>query len=134
MPQVSDAKFLGVFVDMRFSWREQADYVSRKIHKSIGIVRRIGILVLQCLLSLYYNLIYPCLSYCCIAWASNFPNTLQRNVILQKLFVIGTRSNAYIALLLYFRNLRYYFMKLTFLKFVFSFIRYIQVAQHSRTI
>ncbi len=62
---MSTAKFLGVFVDETLSWKEQADYVSRKIHKSTGIIRRVRHLVTtECLLMLYYSFIYPYLSYC----------------------------------------------------------------------
>ncbi len=45
MPQESTTKFLGVFVDETLSWKAQADYVSRKIHKSTGIIRRVRDLV-----------------------------------------------------------------------------------------
>ena len=42
------------------SWREQTDWVSRKINRSIGIIRRVNHLVTtNCLLTLYYSLIYP---------------------------------------------------------------------------
>ncbi len=45
VPQESTTKFLGVFVDETLSWKAQADYVSRKIHKSTGIIRRVRHLV-----------------------------------------------------------------------------------------
>ncbi len=58
MPQVSTTKFF--FVDETLSRKEQADNVSRKI------------------LKLNYNLIYACLSYHNIVWASTFPTSLQK--------------------------------------------------------
>lgn len=94
MPQVSSTRFLGVNVDENLSWREHIDWVSKKINKSIGIIRKIGHLVTRnCLLTLYYSLIYPYLSYCSIVWASTFHTSLHRILVFQKRFVrIATRS------------------------------------------
>ncbi len=97
VPQVSTTKVLGVFVDDSLSWKEQTDYMRRKIHKSTGIIRRVRHLVTtECFLMLYYSLIYLYLSYCNIVWESTFPTTLRKNFVLQKHFVrIATRSNTY---------------------------------------
>lgn len=94
MPQVSNTKFPGIIVDESLNWRDQTDCVNRKINKSIGIIRRISHLVTtNCLLTLYYSLIYPYLSYCNIVWASTSPTTLHKTLVLQKHFVrIATRS------------------------------------------
>lgn len=99
MPQVSTTRFLGIIVDESLSWREQTDWVSRKINKSIGIIRRVSHLVTtNCLLTLYYSLIYPYLSYCNIVWVSTFPTTLHKMLVLQKRFVrIATRSESHIS-------------------------------------
>ena len=67
MPQVSSTRFLGIIVDEILSWKQQTDLVSRKINKSIGIIKRVRHLVItNCLLTLYYSLIYPYVSYCSI--------------------------------------------------------------------
>lgn len=64
MPQVSSTRFLGVIVGENLSWREQVDWVSKKVNKLIVIMRKISHLVsLNALLILYYSLIYPDLSY-----------------------------------------------------------------------
>ena len=71
MPQVASTKFLGIYIDENLNWREQADWVSKKIHKSLGIITRVSNLVTtNCLQILYYSLIYPYLSYCNIVWES----------------------------------------------------------------
>lgn len=88
LPQVTSATFLGIIVDGSLSWREQADWVSSKVNKSIGIIRRTSDLVSRkCLLTLYYSLIYPYMSYCNIVWASTFPTTLHKVLVLQKRLV-----------------------------------------------
>lgn len=94
MPQVSSTKFLGIIIDESLSWREQIYCVSKKIYKSIGIIRKISLLVSkQCLLTLYYSLIYPHLSYCNIVWGSTFTTTLKKILILQNRFVrLASRS------------------------------------------
>lgn len=47
----------------------------------------------NCLLILYYSLIYPYLSYCNLVSASTFQTTLHKIFVLQKRFVrIATRS------------------------------------------
>ena len=83
MPQVSSTRSPGIIVDESLSWREQTDQVSRKINTSIGIIRRVSHLVTtNCLLTIYYNLIYPYLSYCNTVWASTFPSTLYKILVL----------------------------------------------------
>jgi len=53
--------------------------------KSVGIIRKVCSLVNQsCLLTLYYSLLYPYISYCNIVWASNYPSSLQKIVLIQK--------------------------------------------------
>lgn len=64
MTQGSSTRFSGVIVGENLSWREQVDWVSKKVNKSIGIIRKISHLVsLNALLILYYSLIYPHRSY-----------------------------------------------------------------------
>ena len=51
----------------------------------MGIISRIAhILPTKIILSLYYSLIYPYISYCNIVWASTYRSRLQRIIILQK--------------------------------------------------
>lgn len=106
--QVSTTRFLGIFVDENLNWKTQIDWVSKKINKSIGIIRRISNLITtNCLLTLYYSLIYPYLSYCNIVWASTFPSTLHRILVLQKRFVrIATRSESHSSSVPLFQNLQ----------------------------
>ena len=58
---------------------------SKKIAKSIGIMYRLKPFVnKETLLSLYYTLVYPYLTYCCIIWGNTCTTYLQPLRILQK--------------------------------------------------
>ena len=94
MPQVSSTRFLGIIIDESLSWREQISCVCQKVNKSIGIIRRISNLInKKCLLTLYYSLIYPHLSYCNIVWGSTYSTSLRKITILQNRFVrLASRS------------------------------------------
>ena len=66
-------KFLGVIIDEEISWNRQIEYVTHKISKNIGILYKVRhYLSLDILLNLYYNLIYPKISYCTLIWGSNY--------------------------------------------------------------
>ncbi len=123
VPQVSTTKGLGVFVDDTLSWKEQADYMRRKIHKSTGIIRRVRHLVTtECFLMLYYSLIYLYLSYYNIVWESTFSTTLRIFFVLQKHFLgLQLDQTNILHLLLYFINFWFLpFMILILFKYVFS--------------
>lgn len=51
-------------VDEHCNWKEQIDCVAKKVSKSVGIIRKISsFLNRSTLLTLYYSLIYPYLTY-----------------------------------------------------------------------
>lgn len=41
----------------------------------------------SCLLTLYHSLMYPHISYCNIIWASAYPSSLQKLLLIQKKFI-----------------------------------------------
>ena len=83
--QETHTKFLGVIVDEEISWNKQIDYVTRKMSKYIGVLYKARhCLSLDILLNLYYNLIYPYISYCTLIWESNYKSKLDPIYILQK--------------------------------------------------
>ena len=83
--RVSSTKFLGVIIDQNLSWDSHIDFISRKIAKSIGILYRARhLLNLDILKNLYYNLIYPYVSYATLTWGSNYKSKLNRIHVLQK--------------------------------------------------
>lgn len=96
--QVTQTKFLGVIVDEALSWKNHIALVSKKIMKSYGIIRRVSSFINRsCLLTLYYSLIYPYLSYCNLVWASTYPSSLHKLLLIQKKFVRLATSSSYLA-------------------------------------
>ncbi len=56
--------------------------------KSYGIIRRVSHLVnWSCLMTLYYSLIYPYLTYCNIVWAASYPWHLNQILLIHKSFL-----------------------------------------------
>src|ERR1043165_3682325 len=85
IPQVKLVKFLGTYIDQYITWKDHIEHISLKIAKNIGIISRIAhLLPTTILLTLYYSLIYPYLTYCNMIWATNYTARLARLIVLQK--------------------------------------------------
>ena len=81
----SSVKFLGVILDNKLKFSEHTKFIANKISKSVGIFWKIRTSVPNDILqNLYYNLIYPYLSYCTIVWGGTYATHLHRIQILQK--------------------------------------------------
>ena len=95
--QTNTAKFLGVLIDCNLNWKSHIDYISKKIAKNVGIIKRLRhCLPIHILNTLYNTLILPYLSYCNIIWANNKPTRLQSLMMLQKKIVrVNTASGYY---------------------------------------
>jgi len=86
--QVSHTRFLGIIIDEKLSWKIQINSVCNKISKNIGIIRKVKTLISRnILMTLYYSLIYPYLTYCNIIWASTYTTSIKPLYLLQKRFV-----------------------------------------------
>ena len=70
--QVSKTKFLGVIIDEQLNWKEHILYISNKTSKAIGVIIKARPLGKKALLSLYYSMIYPYLTYCCQIWGATY--------------------------------------------------------------
>ena len=58
--QVCKIKFLGVWMDEQLNWKAHITYISNKISKAIGILKKVRYSVTSKILrNLYYALIYP---------------------------------------------------------------------------
>ena len=65
--------------------KHHVDCIVKKIRRSTGILSKLRYYVgLDILLSLYYALIYPFLTYGIIMWGNTYKTTLQPILILQK--------------------------------------------------
>ena len=84
----TETKYLGVLIDQHLSWKPHIDFVSKKISKSVGIIAKARFyLSSQTLMTLYYSLVYPFLTYCNVAWSSTYCSNLNCIYLLQKRLV-----------------------------------------------
>ena len=67
--RVKIVKYLGMMVDDKLVWDQHVDYISSKITRNIGILKRIRRFISQeSLLLLYHTLIEPYFRYCSVVW------------------------------------------------------------------
>ena len=70
--QTNTAKFLGIIIDSHLTWKTHIDNVTKKVAKSVGIIKRVRhCLPVDTLNTLYNTLILPYINYCNIIWARN---------------------------------------------------------------
>ena len=95
LKQVTEIKFLGVYIDEGLTWKSHISYICKKISKSVGTMHRVRFfLSSNTKISLYYTLIYPYLTYCTTVWSSTYVTNLNRIFLLQKRAVRAmTNSN-----------------------------------------
>lgn len=85
MKRESCVTYLGVLIDSTLSWKNQVEYVSKKIRRSIGILCKLRYFVTKdILINLYYALIYPFLIYGLISWGNTYESNLKPIYTLQK--------------------------------------------------
>ena len=82
--RVTQTKLLGVIIDEKLTWRNHVNYISTKIVKGTGILIKARFcLSKETLVSLYYTLIYPYLTYCNSVWGDSFLYNLNSLHVLQ---------------------------------------------------
>ena len=64
LKQLTEVKFVGVYLDESLTWKSHIGYICKKIAKSVGIIYRCRFLLsTKTKTSLLYTLIYPYLTY-----------------------------------------------------------------------
>ena len=77
--------FLGVLLDETLSWRSHLAELSRKLARSVGIFYKLRHCVpLDTLISIYYALFYPFLTYGIVVWGARYENLLKPVLTAQK--------------------------------------------------
>ena len=67
--RVKSVKYLGMIVDDKLTWEQHIEFISEKMVRNTGILKRIRNFIPQeSLLLLYHILIEPYLRYCSIVW------------------------------------------------------------------
>ena len=85
LEQADHTKFLGVYIDQHLTWKTHVNFIAAKISKSVGLLYKAKYyLPSKSLLTLYYALVYPYLTYCNLIWTSTYVTNLQRIYLLQK--------------------------------------------------
>ena len=85
LSRVYSTKFLGIIIDDKLTWKDHITYVSKKISKGLGVIRKARkCLNSETLLSLYYSFVYPYLTYCNQIWGNISSSALQNLTVLQK--------------------------------------------------
>ena len=70
--RVKSVKYLGMIVDDKLTWEQHIEFISGKMVRNIGIMKRIRNFIPQeSLLLLYYTSIEPNLRYCSIVWGDS---------------------------------------------------------------
>ena len=78
-------KYLGVLIDSNLNWKEHILNMSKNITKSIGIICKLRHFVnTQTLVQLFYEIVYPFLTYGCMVWGSTYCSNIKPLEILQK--------------------------------------------------
>ena len=66
-------KYLGIYLDEHLNWKSQIVHVNNKIATNIGIFYKLRhYLNIHMLKQLYYNLIYPYLTYGVMSWGNTY--------------------------------------------------------------
>ena len=83
--EITETKFLGVILDNKLSWNAHIKFISKKISKSLSILKMLKYTFpCRILKSLYYSFVYPYFSYCNLIWGGAAKSHLESQVLLQK--------------------------------------------------
>lgn len=108
--EVNNTKFLGIYLDSHLDYKKHIEFISVKLSKSLGIIRKLSFyLPFEILKMLYSSLILPYLNYGIVAWFSTYKN------ITDKINVIQKKSVRCINLLPYNAHTSQYFKKMNVL-------------------
>ena len=85
-----------MYLDEHLTWKYHINFVCKQIAKSIGILFRTRFyLSCKTKLTLYYTLIYPCITYFNSTWSSTYVSNLNRIYYLQKRAVRAITNSEY---------------------------------------
>ena len=74
-------KYLGVYIYSCLTWHDHIDFVCSKISKNLNVMVKLKQHVSTAsLISIYYSLIYPYITYGCTLWGNNYSAALSEIV------------------------------------------------------
>ena len=75
-------KYLGVMIDESLTWKYHIAFVCSRLSRNIGIISKLRrYLSIQQLKQIYYNLIYPYISYSILAWGSVYKTHIKKTQV-----------------------------------------------------
>ena len=78
-------KFLGVYIDHKLNWNEHIANLSKKLSKSIAIIRKAShVLNSDALYTLYCAIFLPYLNYCAEVWGNTYQSSITPLFLKQK--------------------------------------------------
>lgn len=126
LDKVNFTKFLGVYIDENMNWNQQISFVSNKLSRMCGILFRVrNNLTPESLVSIYYTLCYPHLTYCVSVWACTWQSFIKKisiaqNKVFRCMFYMNrfqsTRNIINTQNFLNFTNIHRYFLMLNVYK------------------
>ena len=85
---VNEAKFLGLIIDNKLTWKTQINEIIIKRSKMTGILYRVrNNITTKCLKQIYFCLVYPYLTYCSAIWGGAYGTLIDHIFISQKKLV-----------------------------------------------
>jgi hypothetical protein len=85
LERVNVAKFLGIYIDEKLSWKKHITSIGIKIAKANGLFTRLRYTFpLQIMKMLYNTLVYPHLGYCAMVWGNAYKSAIKPIITLQK--------------------------------------------------
>ena len=83
--EIKETKFLGVILDNELKWNSHIEYISKKISKSVSILKMLKFTFPSNVLkNIYFSLIYPYYTYCNLVWGSADSTHIDILIKLQK--------------------------------------------------
>ena len=75
--EITSFKFLGIFIDSKLTWKNHINFISNKLARNIGIIKKLQNKLSGNSLALLYNiLVQPHLYYCTILWGGAYSSNL----------------------------------------------------------
>lgn len=82
---VTENKFLGIIIDNKLNWKSHIKYVQSKLSRNIAVLHKAKhVFDHSALLTLYYSLVFPYLTYCAEIWGNNYKTAILPICLLQK--------------------------------------------------
>ena len=95
--RVNCFKFLGIFIDQSLTFKDHINFLSLKLSRSYGIMKKLRFLPFNVLILLYYSIVYSNYIYGHLIWGSAPPTSMLRLVRLDKKIIRVITSSDWLA-------------------------------------